>query len=105
MATSTSSLRCINFLSPLLNNAILYFLETVIKIHVAIDARTATSMLWIVMEFVCITEPAKTGNMLHETIVVGLLWNLPSKSSKLYAKRKNPSAIPIGKSKGESKNA
>ena len=66
MATSTSSLWRINFLSPLLNNAILYFLETVIKIHVAIDARTATSMLWIVMEFVCITEPAKTGNVLQD---------------------------------------
>jgi hypothetical protein len=34
-----------------------------------------------------------------------LLWNLPPKSSKLYANRKNPSAMPIGNKIGESKNA
>ena len=57
------------------------------------------------MEFVWITEPAKIGNIAHENIVDELLWNYPPNNSKLYANRKNPSAIPIANSKGESKKA
>ena len=57
------------------------------------------------IEFVWITEPAKTGNIAHENIVYELLWNFTPNNSKLYAKRKNPSAIPIANSKGESKKA
>jgi hypothetical protein len=57
------------------------------------------------IEFVWITEPAKTGSIAHEIIVDELLWNLPPNNSKLYANRKNPSAIPIANSRGESKKA
>ena len=57
------------------------------------------------IEFVCIAEPAKIGSMAHENIVDELLWNFPLNNSKLYANRKNPSAIPIANSRGESKKA
>ena len=57
------------------------------------------------IELVWIAEPAKIGSMAHAIIVVELLWNYPPNNSKLYANRKNPSAIPIANSWGESKKA
>ncbi len=57
------------------------------------------------IEFVWIAEPAKIGSMAHATMVVELLWNFPLNNSKLYANKKNPSAIPIANSRGESKKA
>ena len=57
------------------------------------------------IEFVWIAEPAKIGSIAQEIIVDQLLWNLPPNYSKLYANRKNPSAIPIANNRGESKKA
>ena len=36
------------------------------------------------IEFVWITEPAKTGSIAHENIVDELLWNFPPNNSKSY---------------------
>jgi len=57
------------------------------------------------IEFVWIAEPANIGSMALAIIVDQLLWNYPPYNSKLYANRKKPSAIPIAKSRGESKKA
>ncbi len=80
----------------------LYFLDVLISAYVTTEVMAAIIRVSYVIEFVCITDPAKTGKMPHEKIVDMLLWNLPPNNSKLYAKRKNPSIIPIGISHGES---
>ncbi len=59
----------------------------------------------MVMLLTCIAEPANTGSIPHDITNVALLWNFPLNNSRLYAKRKNDSAIPIGNKSGEFKNA
>lgn len=68
------------------------------------EMQESISVCGLIM-LVCIAAPANTGSIPHDNIVDGLLWNLPLNHSRLYANKKNPSAIPIGNNSGESKNA
>ncbi len=99
------SFLCIKEGSPDVRSRILYCLEVVINTYVITAEKPERIKVSIVIEFVWIAEPAKTGNMAQDNIVDGLLWNLPPNSSKLYANRKNPSTIPMRNKRGESKNA
>ena len=59
--------------SPLSLLSSLYCLDVLISAYVTIAVIAAITIVSKVMEFVCITEPAKTGKMPHENIVDVLL--------------------------------
>ena len=59
--------------SPLSLLSSLYCLDVFISAYVTNAVIEAMIIVSMVMEFVCITEPAKTGRMPHENIVDGLL--------------------------------
>ena len=59
--------------SPLSLLSNLYCLDVFINPYVTDAVIAAITIVSMVMEFVCITEPAKTGRIPHENTVDGLL--------------------------------